>query len=72
MLSLVLFVVLVYLGYPVTVVYDRFIQLAVAATAFSYIMAGLLYIKALNAPNHALASGGNTGKKKRKSIDFVI
>jgi len=53
---------LVYGGYPVAVIHDKFLQLATAALIFSIVFSIFLYIKACMAPKDQLASGGNSGK----------
>ncbi len=62
MISLVLFAGLVYLGYPVTYVYDKFLQLATTAVIFSTLLSVYLYLRTLNLSNAELAEGGNSGK----------
>lgn len=59
--SLVGFAVLVYLGVPVHLAYQKFIQLATAAILFSYLLSVYLYMRALSAANQDLAEGGNSG-----------
>lgn len=52
----------VYFRLPVTIVYDKFLQILTTAALFSVFLSVFLYIKARRAPKGALSPGGNTGK----------
>ncbi|XP_072031777.1 LOW QUALITY PROTEIN: delta(14)-sterol reductase TM7SF2-like [Amphiura filiformis] len=60
-ISIALFVAMIYYNCGVTALYDKFLPLAACAMIFSLIMSVFLYVWALGAPNHALAPGGNSG-----------
>ncbi|XP_071963096.1 delta(14)-sterol reductase TM7SF2-like [Antedon mediterranea] len=59
-LSICAFAGLVYKGYPVTKVYDKFLPLMTASIIFSFVMSSLLYIRAKFVANSQLAPGGNS------------
>lgn len=52
---------LIYLGFPVTVVYDKFTQLAVTAMAFSCILSVCLYVRSRSVAAKYKAPGGSSG-----------
>jgi delta14-sterol reductase len=55
-------------AFPLSWVYDHYVQLATGAVAFSALMSGFLYYKSF-APGALLAAGGNTGSAV---YDFFI
>ncbi|KAM8938904.1 delta(14)-sterol reductase TM7SF2 isoform 2-T2 [Pelodytes ibericus] len=57
------------MGIPLSYAYDHFLQLAVAAGFLALVLSIFLYIKALTAPESALAPGGNSGNPM---YDFFI
>ncbi|KAL4237764.1 hypothetical protein ACF0H5_002476 [Mactra antiquata] len=59
--SLLAFAAAVYFKLPVTLVYDKFIQLMTSAILFSTALALFMYVKARMGPTRNLAPGGNTG-----------
>ena len=54
--SLLVFAALVYAGYPVSSVYQKFMGIATAAMMFSFVLSVLLYIKSLGVSDHQLAA----------------
>ena len=61
LVSLVGFAALVYMGYPMSIVYKKFMKIATAAVIFSYVLSILLYIKSLNiSDNETAADSGKT------------
>ena len=64
-ISMLTFAALVYAQFPVTILYDRFLAFLTSSLAFSAALSLCVYLKALGAPNHALAQGGNSGKTHR-------
>ncbi|KAG8438004.1 hypothetical protein GDO86_008622 [Hymenochirus boettgeri] len=59
----------VMVGFPLSYVYDHFLQLAVGSGLIALFLSILLYIKSLAAPESALAPGGNSGNPL---YDFFI
>lgn len=59
--SLLAFVGALYMKVPVTIVYDKFLQIATSAIVFSFVLAVIMYVKARSGPAKNLAPGGNTG-----------
>ena len=59
--SLLAFAAAVYFKVPVTIVYDKFLQLMTSAIIFSFVLAVFMYVKARRGPAKNLASAGNTG-----------
>lgn len=59
--SLLSFGAAVYFKVPVTIVYDKFLQLLTTAITFSFVLAVFLYIKARLGPAKNLSPAGNTG-----------
>ncbi|XP_052273236.1 delta(14)-sterol reductase TM7SF2-like isoform X2 [Dreissena polymorpha] len=53
--------VAVYMKVPVTIVYDKFLQLATTAAVFAFALAVFVYIKARLGPSSNLSPAGNTG-----------
>ncbi|XP_069036304.1 delta(14)-sterol reductase TM7SF2 [Lepisosteus oculatus] len=51
----------VWAGLPLGSLYELLLPLAACAAGLSFLLSLLLYLKALAAPPHALAPGGNTG-----------
>ena len=60
------FILLFFMDFPVTILYDKFFQLAVTAIVFSSVFAVLLYVKSFTVDEAKLAPGGNTGKASLK------
>lgn len=56
------FVAAVYFKVPVTIVYDKFLQLLTSAIVFSAALAVFVYIKARLGPTRNLAPAGNSGR----------
>lgn len=61
--------VAVVLQFPLSYVYDHFLQFAVASALLSLALSIFLYMKSLTAPESALAPGGNSGNPV---YDFFI
>ncbi|XP_071784802.1 delta(14)-sterol reductase TM7SF2-like [Asterias amurensis] len=59
--SVTSFGALLFFKYPVTILYDKFLPFMTSSIIVSVILSILVYIKARTAPNHALATGGNSG-----------
>lgn len=59
--SLLAFAAAVYYKVPVTIVYDKFLQIMTSAIIFSFVLAVFMYIKARRGPIKNLAPPGNTG-----------
>ena len=60
--SVTSFGALLFFKYPVTILYDKFLPFMTSSIIVSVILSILVYIKARTAPNHALATGGNSGR----------
>jgi len=72
--SLLCFGAALYFKLPVTIVYDKFLQLATTAIVFSFFLAVFVYIKARLGPKKKLAPAGNTGMSfviKRNYLPFL-
>lgn len=59
--SLLAFSAAVYFKVPVTIVYDKFVQLMTSAIIFSFLLALFVYIRARRGSANMLAPGGNSG-----------
>ena len=60
--SVLAFAAAVYYKVPVTIVYDKFVQLMTSAILFSFVLALYMYIKAKMESSSLLAPGGNSGQ----------
>jgi lamin-B receptor len=60
-ISIVAFLLLAYLGYPLNVVYQKFLALAVTSILFSFVMSTFLYLKSFSAIQDDLVESGNSG-----------
>ncbi|KAM4722292.1 delta(14)-sterol reductase TM7SF2 [Rhinophrynus dorsalis] len=69
LVSALLAALAVIIGFPLSYVYDHFLQLAVGSGLLALVLSIFLYMKSLAAPESALAPGGNSGNPL---YDFFI
>lgn len=60
-ITIIMFAILVLLGFPVTYVYEKFLALATSSIIFSMVLSIFLYLRSLTVPKEQLAQGGNSG-----------
>lgn len=61
LISIFGFLAAVHMGFPVSIIYDKFFQMMIFALIFSYISSILLYIKSWKVAPSKLAPNGNSG-----------
>lgn len=72
LISFATFGLLVYFGVPVTIVYEKYIQLATTAICFSFLLSLYLYMKSLTVSDEELATGGNSGEIYCLLISIIL
>lgn len=61
-ITVIVFAVLVLLGFPVTYAYEKFLALATSSIIFSMFLSVFLYLRSLTVATDELAEGGNSGE----------
>lgn len=59
--SIMAFIAAAFLGFPLHIIYQKFLPLATTAMIFSLLLSIYLYVRSCSAANHDLAEGGNSG-----------
>ena len=62
MLSVAGFATLLFLGFPITYVYHKYLQLITTAVVFAFLLSVLLYAHSFYVAAECLAVGGNSGE----------
>ena len=68
-ITIIMFAILVLLGFPVTYVYEKFLALATSSIIFSMVLSIFLYLRSLTVPKEQLAQGGNSGELHQQGVN---